>query len=192
MGGSAEEIVEALHVGHELGPIGPRARSALPRSAPGHVPFADKPADITAFRQDFRYRPFLGVKHGVRAFRVARLGEPNGIAAGKQRRPGRPAYILGVEASQPHPLVRHAINIRRANMPVAVAGEIAVAEIVGEDHDKIRRSLRKARGSCQDQREQACRQARHRGHCNARASARRVQAEGPRGMTGMRETKYIP
>ena len=66
-----------------------------------------------------------------------------GVAAGEQRRPRRGANgIGGIELREAHALRRHAVQVGRANFG-AVTAEVAIAEIVGVDHDDVGRALRR-------------------------------------------------
>ena len=61
--------------------------------------------------------------------------------AGEQRRPARRADLgRRVELREPHALGGHAVEVRRADGRVAVAAEVAVAEVVGEDDDDVGRA----------------------------------------------------
>jgi hypothetical protein len=64
------------------------------------------------------------------------------IAAGQQRRPRRRADGLRhVEVREPYPLRCNAIDVGGANHFVAEAADIAVAQVVGEHDDDIRRPI---------------------------------------------------
>ena len=61
------------------------------------------------------------------------------IAARHQRRPRRGAERRrAVELRQPRPFGRHAVEVRRFELRMAVAAEVAVAEVVGQDEDDVR------------------------------------------------------
>ena len=60
-------------------------------------------------------------------------------AAGQERRPARRAHRLHVEAGPLLPRRRHGVEPRRADVRAAEGAEIAVAEVVGEDDDDVRR-----------------------------------------------------
>ena len=69
-----------------------------------------------------------------------------GVAARQQRRPRRRANrIGGIELREADSLRRHAIQVGRADFG-AVAAEVAIAQIVGVDHDDIGRPLRRSGG----------------------------------------------
>ena len=68
-----------------------------------------------------------------------------GVLAGHQAAARRGADgAAGVELRELHPLGRHAVDVRRLDLLLAVAAEFAVAEVVGDDeHDVRPRRLRR-------------------------------------------------
>ena len=67
--------------------------------------------------------------------------------AGQQRRPARRAHRLDVEAGPLLPRRRHRVEARRAVVRAAEGAEIAVAQVVGEDDDDVRRRAPPAIGA---------------------------------------------
>ena len=135
---SAEEVVETLVVRHQFGTVGSGSRAALVPAAAGEVPLADQAADIIPCGKDLGDSQLVGMQHGVRALGVAGLADANRIAAREQRRSGGPADVLRIEVRQSNAFGGHAVDVGRSGVAVAVASEIAIAEIVGEDDDEIR------------------------------------------------------
>ena len=80
-------------------------------------------------------------------------------AAGEQRRPARRAHRLDVEAGPLLPLGGHRVEPRRADVRAAERAEVAVAQVVGEDDDDVRRGRGRlcacARVAESDEREEA-------------------------------------
>ena len=110
-------------------------------AATGKVPLPYKAADIVPRREHFGDRQLAGMQHRVSPFGVAWLANANRIAAREQRRSRGPADVLRVEVRQSNALGGHPVDIGRANVAVAVASEIAIAEIVSEDDDEVRSVL---------------------------------------------------
>jgi hypothetical protein len=60
-------------------------------------------------------------------------------APGGEREARRRAHRgIGVAVGEAHALPRHAVEHRRAVRPSAIAAEVGVAEVVGQDKDEVR------------------------------------------------------
>src|SRR5215218_942594 len=84
--------------------------------------------------------------------------EPHGIAAGEQAGARRRAYRRGrVEVCEAHAFGGHTIDPRRLDAWRAVAAEIVVALVVGENDDDVRwAGLRASQGGDRDEDEEEC------------------------------------
>ena len=80
---------------------------------------------------------------GIAVRDVAHAG-PMRVHAGQQRRPRRRAHRRRVVVGEPQPALGEGIQVRRGDLG-AVAAEVAVAEVVGEDDHDVRRTGRRRR-----------------------------------------------
>ncbi len=61
------------------------------------------------------------------------------MLAGQQRAAaGRADRATAIEVREPHSFGRHAVKVRRLDLPLPVATQIAITEIVGEDQNDVR------------------------------------------------------
>ena len=64
-----------------------------------------------------------------------------GMPAVEHRRPRRIAQrILAIRPIEPHADLRQAVDVRRLHLRMPVTAEVAIAEIVGENDDNVRRT----------------------------------------------------
>lgn len=68
---------------------------------------------------------------------VRLLSYPEGIAASHQRRPGRPAYCLGIKMGESNTFLGHPIDVGRSDRRGAKAAEILVTLVIGENNDEV-------------------------------------------------------
>ena len=117
-----------------VGIVGPHAQ----------MPLADGPGGVAAFLEQFGQRHFAVRQMPRRAIaQHAKLfvahAAADRIPSGQQRRAaGRADFGRRVEIGEPHPLGRHAIQVRRADAGMPVAAQIAVAQVVGQDENDVR------------------------------------------------------
>ena len=128
--GQSVETVEALHRGRPV-------RRYMPQ-----VPLADQRGRIVGL-QRLGDRPGVGRQAGGvrRLDDLVRQPRADRIAPGEKPGPRRRADVgRSVEVREARALLRHAVEVGGPDVGRAVAAEIAVAEIVGQDHDDVRRS----------------------------------------------------
>ena len=125
---NANEVIEPVPGRVELG--------AVPE-----VPLSVHGGCVTSSSADLRQQQ-LAVRDPLVAGMVERPGEPHSlsVAAGHERRAGRGADRLrDIEVGEPHPFLRHAVEMRRANIFRAEAADIPVPQVVREQQHDIRR-----------------------------------------------------
>jgi len=105
----------------------------------GDVPFADQARFVTRAAQQLGQEP-LGVGQLIRAAVVIpRHAKALLIRAGHQPEPaGRARGAGDIAIGETHLAAREAVELRRGHVLAAVAAEVAVAQVVGEDDDEIR------------------------------------------------------
>jgi hypothetical protein len=117
------------------------------------VPLADHAGAVALLLQQLRQQHFVGTDAkrrtrpknatgrngaiGARSDDVAHA-DAHRIASGHERRPRRGARRgRHVEVREPQPLARHPIEMRRVHVDGAKAGEIGVAQVIGQDDDEV-------------------------------------------------------
>jgi hypothetical protein len=71
------------------------------------------------------------------------------VLAGEERPAGgRTGRAAGIKLREAHPLRRHPVQVRRWNFLLAVAPEIAPAQVIGEDDEDVRMRLVRDRLLC--------------------------------------------
>ena len=127
-----ERVVEAVVA---------RLRVAGDVEAAVEVPLARQVGLVAPALEQRRERDLAWPELDGRAFRDPALDAgPEGRAAGEHGRPRRRAERRGrVVGREAHPFAREAIEGGRLEGVVAVAAEIAVAEVVGDDEQDVRR-----------------------------------------------------
>ncbi len=132
----AEEFVEPL-IHRMVVRLVSRARSAV-------VPLAEQRRYVAALFQH------LGDRHLLRRkVKTAVAGDAvvDAVTTGHQRRAGRSADDAGrVKTTEDRALVRDAVEVRRRPFLSAVEADVAVAQVVAEDHDDVRRAVLRRRG----------------------------------------------
>jgi len=98
------------------------------------VPFSKNRGPVAGGREDFGDRHFFRRHDRSPHDRVPHAGA-GGIPAGHQGRPRGRAGRVDVVVRQPNALGVESVHDRRLDLCVAVAGQIAVALIVGHDED---------------------------------------------------------
>ena len=68
---------------------------------------------------------------------VTSLGDTHRVTARHQCSTRRPANRLSVETGELHPLLRHRIEMRGANIGRSKTADILISLVVGEDHHKV-------------------------------------------------------
>ena len=111
------------------------------------MPFPDHRSGIAARFQRLRDGD-LGRRQspgGIRKEHAAAItihASAHGQPSGEQRRAARGANgVRGIEIREAQPLGRHPIQMRRTNRRMPIATEIAVAEIIAEYYDNVRRPI---------------------------------------------------
>ena len=107
------------------------------------VPFADVAGRITCVAQQRRDGDFLPAhvhrgEHGNPVVNADAVRRPSGHQPAPR---GRAVGCRGVAVRQPHAFGGEPIEVGRLDDFVAVAGQIAVAEVVGQHHDDVRTVL---------------------------------------------------
>ena len=114
------------------------ARRAGPRRK---APLADEAGAVAAFVEHFAESPFVRLQRGPG--HVAANLQVAGVFAQHERGAGRRANgAAGIEIRETHPFGGEAVEIRRLDLRLAVAAEVAVAEVVGEDEHDARPAWR--------------------------------------------------
>ena len=121
-----EVLVEAVPRGQERGMM-------------AEVPLADRRRAVAAVAKEFGERRLGGGETvPTRRTERARDADAVGIAAGEQGGTRRRADGLrDVEVGEPHALPSEPIDVRRGRRGAAITARIAVAHVVGEDHDHV-------------------------------------------------------
>ncbi len=136
----AEEVVEALALGLTRRAL--VAQSPFPDSgrgvADGPEHFGDD--DIALVQR----HPAIGGGHFGRgdASIGPDAGMPVVLAGHEDAARGGADRSTAVEIGEPHPLGRHAVEVRRAVALLAVAAQLRRAEVVGQDQHHVGRALR--------------------------------------------------
>ncbi len=129
--GESEEKVETLTVGAEgLGVA--------------QVPLSNRSAGVARGREHLGDSDLVGIESRLfgREEHIRNPG-PDGISSGQDRRAGRTAEGgCGVEIGEADSLGSHPVETRRADLLRAVATQIAVTEVVGENYDEVRGPVR--------------------------------------------------
>ena len=103
------------------------------------MPLADDGGRVTLLFQQFRQRPLVGVQPMI-VPRKQDASDSHALrdASGHQRGASRRADRGDVEAGELRPFLRHAIEVRRADIRCAVTPEIAVTQIIRQNDDDVR------------------------------------------------------
>ena len=102
------------------------------------MPFADAARGVSGVLQDFGQREFVGgqaaggnASHHPIA--IVTHAATDGVAAGEKGGPAGSAHFRGrIKIGEPHPLPRHAVEMRRANARVPITAEVAVPQVIGK------------------------------------------------------------
>ena len=120
-------------------------------AAEPQMPFAHLPRRIAGFfqeRGDGRLRGVDG-KRGLAAEDMIALGVAEGVLAGDERIAGwRADRGRGVGVGEADAFAGELIDVRRLDLGRAIAAEIAVADVVGQDEDDVGRSRRGTSSFC--------------------------------------------
>ena len=100
------------------------------------MPLAEVAGAVAVVAEDIGHRHFVVAEH-VAPANGSPAAHTVGIAAGHQRGPSRRAIAVHMEVAEPHGFVGQAIQVRRLDDRIAVAAQVAVALIVGEQDDDI-------------------------------------------------------
>ena len=100
------------------------------------MPLAEMAGAVAVVAEDVRHRDFVVAEH-VASTDGSPAAHAVGIAAGHQRGPRRRAIAVHMEVAEPHGFMAQAIQMRRLDDRIAVAAQVAVALIVGEQDDDI-------------------------------------------------------
>jgi len=133
----AEPVIEALGIRHQLRVV----RPAPPVARAAKVPLAHQRGGVSPALQDFGKCDFVGMEDGVAVLAVVDLGHADRVASGEQGRPRHAADRLHVEVRKPHPLRGHAVEVRCLDERRAVAADVVVSQVVGEEDDEVRGAL---------------------------------------------------
>lgn len=134
--GKAEVEVEAVFARVASGVVHPVAEMPLADAAGGVAPGLEGLGRGDFTRGQMAHGPIAQHAELVVAHPAA-----NRVAPGEQRgSAGRADFGGGVKLGEAHPLGSHAVEVRRADVRVAVATEVPVAEVVGKDDDDVRTS----------------------------------------------------
>ena len=125
-------------------------KAALVRSvgrAVAEVPLAEVASAVARASERVREGPFVGAQQRTAADGVPDAGAV-AVVAGEKAGPGGGAGGADVVVGEAHGVLVEAVEARRADRAVAVAAQVAVALVVGEDEDdvgaRIHCSLRQA------------------------------------------------
>ena len=111
---------------------------------PPQMPFADQRGLVTGLLQERRQGRMLRRQTDLaRHTRAQRLFEPDGqpvlVTPGNQRDAGGGADRgIGIGLREAHTLGGDAIDVGRREIAAAVAGDIGIAEVVGENEQNVR------------------------------------------------------
>ena len=122
-----------------------RVEALLPRRSDAvgftEAPFADEAGRIAAVAQHARHRHFVGAQGLRRVTNLAGVAPHGRVArvfARHQHAPRRRAHrATRVKLRETHPFRSEAIEIRRANLRLAVGPQFPVTEVVGEDENDV-------------------------------------------------------
>ena len=122
-----------------------RVEALLPRRTDAvgftEAPFADEAGRIAAVAQHARHRHFVGAQGLRRVTNLAGVAPHGRVArvfARHQHAPRRRAHrATRVKLRETHPFRREAVEIRRANLRLAVGPQFPVTEVVGEDENDV-------------------------------------------------------
>ena len=120
----AEEEVEAL------------ARGDARRAFVPEPPLADQARRVTGAAENLGDRQIFGPEVVLAV--AANVGVAGVQARHEYRARGGADGRTRVELREAHPFPRHAVEVRRPDPSLAVAPEVAVAEVVGEDENDVR------------------------------------------------------
>ena len=131
-------VVAVQHAVEFIEPLA--LRSVL--AASSEMPLADAGRRVARFLQMLCQGELGGMQPlHLLGDQNARDARTNGMAArqqcGARRRAGRSRRV---ELRQPNALGRHAVERRSADIRIAVAPKVAEAEVVGHDHNEVRRT----------------------------------------------------
>ena len=117
------------------------------------MPLADEAGRVSDFLQHFGNEHFVGTNAERRirpqhaAWRDGAIGagrddvvhaDAHRVATGHERGPRRGAGgRRGMEVGEPHPLLGHAVEVRRVHVDGAEAGEVGIAHVIGEDDNDV-------------------------------------------------------
>ncbi|OHB72155.1 MAG: hypothetical protein A2V70_20800 [Planctomycetes bacterium RBG_13_63_9] len=109
------------------------------------TPFADDARGVAGLLEQLGHGHVLRPQRhpGVAADQRVTGVQPRHQAASR----GRTDRAAGIAVRKPHTLLGHAIEVRRPDHLLAVAAEVAIAEIVGQDEDDVRRIGRRGGGA---------------------------------------------
>ena len=157
-GGCKKIAVTLGHVERPREPLRPRVAVDMP--------LAGVIRPIAGRCEQFRQEPRPGGPRSlpIPAFRQGIAADRLRIVAGEQGRPGRPAAGGVVALREPQAAGGQAIKMGRVDLPT-IRAQVGEAEIIGEDHDYVRR-----RGL----------HSRQRHHCEPQRRSRAPQGKPPR------------
>jgi hypothetical protein len=155
---AAVRVIVVDHVTQETVEV---VETALVRRVGGfepEVPLADEAGAITGRLEQTRQQHGVGRQVAPTVFGVStdHSGDADGVGIlsreqrGARRRADRAVRVKVVE---PHPVADQCVDVGRFEVGRAVAGEIAVAQIVDEDDDDVRTVCRRSRCGVCEQRE---------------------------------------
>ncbi len=104
--------------------------------AVAQVPLAEQAGPVAAGPKGVGERQFVLVEQGAPADRVPHAGAV-GVVAGVEPRPGGGAGGADVEVGEAHTIGVQGVDAGRLQDRVAVAAEVAVALVVGDDEDHV-------------------------------------------------------
>ncbi len=134
----AEELVEAAR----------RRVARVTRLRRAEAPLAEAAGPVAGRAHDLGEGDVLGSQRRARgvAARVLAHGAVARVQAGQHRAArGRADGASGVEVGEADPLAGEPVQVRRLDRGLSVRAELAEAEVIGHDHDEVRRAAWRAR-----------------------------------------------